>query len=99
MNEPSAAGFEYTHRHRNTLTSRRDSVVVYDLGGGTFDASLVRMVGAHHAVLGTAGIARLGGDDFDELLAKAALDQVGLEMERIPPQRDPDERVGDQEDE
>ena len=86
LNEPSAAGFEYTHRHRNTLTSRRDSVVVYDLGGGTFDASLVRMVGAHHAVLGTAGIARLGGDDFDELLAKAALDQVGLEMDALSPQ-------------
>src|SRR5262249_31502335 len=42
LNEPSAAGFEYTHRHRDTLTSKRDHVVVYDLGGGTFDASLVR---------------------------------------------------------
>ncbi len=39
LNEPSAAGFEYTHRHRDTLSSRRDLVVVYDLGGGTFDAS------------------------------------------------------------
>jgi molecular chaperone DnaK (HSP70) len=69
LNEPSAAGFEYTHRHRNTLSSRREHVVVYDLGGGTFDASLVRMTGAQHDVLATAGIGRLGGDDFDAVLA------------------------------
>ena len=45
LNEPSAAGFEYTHRYRKTLTARREYVVVYDLGGGTFDASLVKMSG------------------------------------------------------
>ena len=65
LNEPSAAGFEYTHRHRDTLSSKRDVVGVYDLGGGTFDASVVRMSGPPHEVLATAGIARLGGDDFD----------------------------------
>src|SRR5262245_65924041 len=43
LNEPSAAGFEYTHRYRNTLTSRKDHVVVYDIGGGTFDVSLCPM--------------------------------------------------------
>ena len=48
VNEPSAAGFEYTHRYRSTLSSKREHVVVYDLGGGTFDASLVRMRGGHH---------------------------------------------------
>ncbi len=84
LNEPSAAGFEYTHRHRTTLSSKRDSVVVYDLGGGTFDASLVRMVGPHHAVLATAGLPRLGGDDFDAVLATAALAEVGLELEALP---------------
>ena len=61
VNEPSAAGFEYTHRHRSTLTTKRDGVVVYDLGGGTFDASLVRMTGLRHEVLATAGVTRLGG--------------------------------------
>jgi molecular chaperone DnaK (HSP70) len=59
--------------------------VVYDLGGGTFDASLVRMSGAHHAVLATAGLARLGGDDFDAVLAQAALSEVGLELSSLPP--------------
>jgi molecular chaperone DnaK (HSP70) len=83
LNEPSAAGFEYTHRHRDTLTSRRDHVVVYDLGGGTFDASLVRMRGASHEVLATAGVNQLGGDDFDDavvglVLGKAKIAREGL---------------------
>jgi molecular chaperone DnaK (HSP70) len=84
LNEPSAAGFEYTHRHRSTLSARRDLVVVYDLGGGTFDTSLVRMSGHHHEVLATAGIARLGGDDFDEILARTALLPIDLELDALP---------------
>jgi molecular chaperone DnaK (HSP70) len=80
LNEPSAAGFEYTHRHRDTISSRRDQVVVYDLGGGTFDASVVRMSGRRHDVLATAGIAQLGGDDFDVALADVALSQAGVAL-------------------
>jgi len=83
LNEPSAAGFEYTHRHRDTLSSKRDLVVVYDLGGGTFDASLVRMTGKRHEVLGTAGLPQLGGDDFDAVLAGVALARVGLSLEEL----------------
>jgi len=85
LNEPSAAGFEYTHRHRDTLSSRRDLVVVYDLGGGTFDASLVRMSGRRHDVLATAGIAELGGDDFDLALAELALGRLGVPLSALPP--------------
>jgi molecular chaperone DnaK (HSP70) len=85
LNEPSAAGFEYTHRHRDTLSSRRDLVVVYDLGGGTFDASVVRMVGRRHDVLATAGVTELGGDDFDVVLAKVALARAGLELRALAP--------------
>lgn len=78
LNEPSAAGFEFTHRHRSTLTSRRDHVVVYDLGGGTFDASLVRMRGRSHEVLATAGVNHLGGDDFDDVLVGLVLAHAGI---------------------
>ncbi len=81
LNEPSAAGFEYTHRHRETLTAKRDHVVVYDLGGGTFDASLVRMRGRRHEVLATAGVNQLGGDDFDDVLCDAIL--TTLKLERV----------------
>ncbi len=73
LNEPSAAGFEYSHQHARTITSSRAHVVVYDLGGGTFDASLVRMDGKHHDAVLTAGLARLGGDDFDQALYELAV--------------------------
>jgi molecular chaperone DnaK (HSP70) len=78
LNEPSAAGFEFAHRHSTALNARRDHVVVYDLGGGTFDASLVRMRGKHHEVLGTAGLGQLGGDDFDRVLLDCVLESAGL---------------------
>ncbi|HXN30750.1 MAG TPA: Hsp70 family protein [Polyangiaceae bacterium] len=84
LNEPSAAGFEYTHRHRDTISSRRDLVVVYDLGGGTFDASVVRMSGRRHDVLATAGVAQLGGDDFDVALASVVLASAGIERSALP---------------
>ncbi|MBX3210896.1 MAG: Hsp70 family protein [Labilithrix sp.] len=85
LNEPSAAGFEYTHRHRDTLTTKRDHVVVYDLGGGTFDASLVRMRGASHEVLATAGVNRLGGDDFDQAIVDLVLARVELAAADVDP--------------
>jgi molecular chaperone DnaK (HSP70) len=78
LNEPSAAGFEYSHRWRSTLSARREHVVVYDLGGGTFDASLVRMRGARHEAIATAGLSRLGGDDFDAVLAELALEAAEI---------------------
>ncbi|HKA86664.1 MAG TPA: Hsp70 family protein [Haliangiales bacterium] len=77
VNEPSAAGFEYTHRYRDTVTAKREHVVVYDLGGGTFDASLVRMRGRSHEAVATAGLNHLGGDDFDDALADLALAAAG----------------------
>ena len=83
LNEPSAAGFEYTHRLARTVSSNRTRVVVYDLGGGTFDASLVRVDGAHHDVVATAGDNRLGGDDFDEALARCAAKAAGKSYEKL----------------
>jgi molecular chaperone DnaK (HSP70) len=81
LNEPSAAGVEYAHRYGKTLTAARPQVLVYDLGGGTFDVSLVDMVGgedgASHTVLENSGVNDLGGDDFDALLLRLALAQIG----------------------
>ena len=54
-------------------------MLVYDLGGGTFDASLVRIRGLAHSVVSTEGISTLGGDDFDDVLAEMALDAVGAD--------------------
>ncbi|MCB9673536.1 MAG: Hsp70 family protein [Alphaproteobacteria bacterium] len=77
MNEPSAAGIEYAHRYAKTFTSSRSQVLVYDLGGGTFDISLVEMGDDRHTVLDNAGVNRLGGEDFDRVLLKLALDEAG----------------------
>lgn len=74
LNEPSAAGLEYTHRHASTINSKRTRVLVYDLGGGTFDASLVSVDGTSHEVMASHGNNALGGDDFDLALAKVLLD-------------------------
>ncbi|WP_454229851.1 Hsp70 family protein [Propioniciclava flava] len=77
VNEPSAAAFEYTHRQARTLNARRSRVVVYDLGGGTFDASLVQVTDLVHEVEASVGINRLGGDDFDAALARCAMSVAG----------------------
>ena len=78
LNEPSAAGIEYAHHALRAGTSaRRELVVVYDLGGGTFDASVISMADRRHAVVSSDGIAQLGGDDFDTLLLELALAQAG----------------------
>ncbi len=64
INEPTAAALAYG------LDREGDQVVlVYDLGGGTFDVSLVELVGGVVEVRASHGNTRLGGDDFDDLLA------------------------------
>jgi molecular chaperone DnaK (HSP70) len=73
FDEPSAAGIEYAHRYRNKdLTRKRENLLVYDLGGGTFDCSVIRLTGDDHSVITSCGISRLGGDDFDAVLLEMA---------------------------
>lgn len=83
INEPSAAGLEYSHRQGRTLNSRRTRVVVYDLGGGTFDASLVKVDGTDHEVLDSLGLNNVGGDDVDAVLAACVLDAAGAQREAL----------------
>jgi molecular chaperone DnaK (HSP70) len=73
LNEPSAASLEYAHRYRSTITAKREYVLIYDLGGGTFDASLLKMTGHANEVVISEGIQRLGGDDFDEAILRLVL--------------------------
>ena len=84
LNEPSAASIEYGHRERAQRKGQpRRSLLVYDLGGGTFDASLVEMEDDTHTVVASAGLSDLGGDDFDEILADLALETAGRAGTRI----------------
>ena len=87
INEPSAAGIEYAHHALGAgAASRREYVVVYDLGAGTFDASVISIAERRHEVVSSEGIARLGGDDFDQLLLDLALNRAGV-GEVAEPQR------------
>jgi molecular chaperone DnaK (HSP70) len=82
LNEPSAASIEFGHRN---LKSRNGAgparILVYDLGGGTFDASLVDVGETAHEVIASEGIGTLGGDDFDEALAELVLEAANLRYE------------------
>jgi molecular chaperone DnaK (HSP70) len=78
LNEPSAAAVEFAYRNAGERKHRdKAGLLVYDLGGGTFDASLVALGEAEHSVIASDGIPDLGGDDFDEALALLALAQSG----------------------
>ncbi|MBL0725894.1 MAG: Hsp70 family protein [Alphaproteobacteria bacterium] len=72
VNEPTAAGLAYNIDE----TKLSQFYLVYDLGGGTFDASLVRFNNGLLQVVATKGNSFLGGDDFDQLLSKLVLNKM-----------------------
>jgi len=73
LNEPTAAAIAYG------LDSGKEGVIaVYDLGGGTFDISILRLSRGVFEVLATGGDSALGGDDFDHLLADWLREQAGV---------------------
>jgi molecular chaperone HscA len=74
VNEPTAAALAYG------LDSGAEGVyAIYDLGGGTFDISLLRLQKGVFQVLATGGDSALGGDDLDHVLAERAIAESGLE--------------------
>jgi len=75
INEPTAAAIAY-----GLDNASEGLYAVYDLGGGTFDISLLRLTRGVFEVVATGGDAALGGDDFDQLLADWALAQAGLSV-------------------
>jgi len=85
VHEPTAAALEHAHRH--PLFGRgkaKRHVLVYDLGGGTFDASLVRIDPEGVTVVRSTGIERLGGDDFDRAMADLVLEGSGAKFDQLP---------------
>jgi molecular chaperone DnaK len=74
VNEPTAAALAYG------LDKRAEGVIaVYDLGGGTFDISILKLHDGIFEVLATGGDTHLGGDDIDNLLLRIALEDVASE--------------------
>lgn len=82
LNEPTAAAVAYG------LDSRDEgNVVVFDLGGGTFDVSVLSLQQGVFQVLATGGDTSLGGDDFDHVLVEWMLQQAAHEGELTPTQQ------------
>jgi Fe-S protein assembly chaperone HscA len=74
VNEPTAAALAYG------LDKRKEGIVaVYDLGGGTFDISILKLQEGIFEVLATNGDTHLGGDDIDNLLMQVALEDIASE--------------------
>ena len=67
LNEPTAAALVYEHIE-TADTDQSPYVLVYDLGGGTFDVSIMEIKGPIREILASGGDTALGGDDFDERL-------------------------------
>ena len=80
VNEPTAASLAYGLGMRNDETK---TIAVYDLGGGTFDISVLRISNGIFEVLSTNGDTYLGGDDFDHAIVKYWMDQKGIRQEDL----------------
>ena len=79
LNEPTAAAVAYG------LDQQAQGVVaIYDLGGGTFDISILRLTGGVFEVMATGGDSALGGDDFDHAIAGWIIGEAGLSVDLDP---------------
>ena len=82
VNEPTAAALYYAFKGGDELSGM---YAVYDLGGGTFDVSVIQVDGQDVDVIATNGVSKLGGDDFDKALRKIVQakfkEQTGEDLE------------------
>jgi molecular chaperone DnaK len=81
VNEPTAAALAYGLDRKQAGT-----VVVYDLGGGTFDCSVLKLADGVFKVLATNGDTYLGGDDFDRTLMELAAREMNVSLEERNPE-------------
>lgn len=83
INEPTAAALYYAYQSDGDLTG---TYVVFDLGGGTFDVSVIKVNGQNVEVIASNGLQKLGGDDFDKCLwgivANKYKDETGTELSK-----------------
>ncbi len=84
LNEPTAASLAYGLGMNKDETK---TIAVYDLGGGTFDISILRIEGGIFEVLSTNGDTYLGGDDFDRSIVKSWTSSFGITEEELQMQK------------
>ena len=80
INEPTAAAIAYGDIHKS---EEEKKVLIFDLGGGTFDVSIVIIKGNEFTVLASCGEEHLGGEDFNELLVDYVINQFKEELDVI----------------
>lgn len=80
VNEPTAASLAYGIGLRKDETK---TIAVYDLGGGTFDVSILRIAGGIFEVLSTNGDTFLGGDDFDRAIVNYWIEKNGIPADQL----------------
>lgn len=80
VNEPTAASLAYGLGLKQDETK---TIAVYDLGGGTFDISVLQIQGGVFDVLSTNGDTYLGGDDFDRVIMEGWVKQLGLTVDEL----------------
>jgi len=81
INEPTAAALAYGANENNAEVNPEDeTIAVYDLGGGTFDISILQLSESVYDVLATDGDSFLGGDDIDELIIKHWLEEKNIDQ-------------------
>jgi molecular chaperone DnaK (HSP70) len=73
INEPTAAAIAYGYENKS---EKERKVLVFDLGGGTFDVSILKIKGEEFTVLASCGDPHLGGEDFNELLVEYIIKEV-----------------------
>ncbi len=91
INEPTAAALAFGLQQAQQNDGRSDAqmrVLVYDLGGGTFDVTVMEITGSDYVALATDGDVRLGGLDWDERLVRHVCEAFVVEH-KIDPVRDP----------
>jgi molecular chaperone HscA len=85
INEPTAASLAYG---LGMDKAEEKTIAVYDLGGGTFDISILRIQNGIFEVLSTNGDTYLGGDDIDRMIVQYWLQQAGIDEESIKDQKE-----------
>jgi molecular chaperone DnaK len=87
LNEPTAASLVYDQLGPTVERGESELILVYDLGGGTFDVSVLEVMHGVREVRSTTGNTRLGGDDFDDKLVQRFIDVLRT-RERVDPRED-----------
>ncbi|MGA1795097.1 MAG: Hsp70 family protein [bacterium] len=85
LNEPTATAIEFSHRYLKKPGNQGPvkNVVVYDLGGGTFDASVIGLDNNYYDVITHEGVAKLGGDDIDTVILDLVLQRLNKQRKEL----------------